>query len=76
MTGIQALEILFNGGKIYKGYFKSDMNEWFVEYDKNNKTFKFGSGWIEEVKSREIKNILPYFMYSVLHDHWNIFTEY
>lgn len=75
MNGISAIEALFNGDIIYKGYFKSEKDEWFVEYDKNNKTFKFGSGWIKEINSKNIEHILPYFLYVILQSEWQIYSD-
>lgn len=75
MTGIEALEALFNGEKIYRGYFKTEAEEWYISYNKGNKSFNFGSGWNEALKYKTNEQIMNFIFYVLYADHWKKYSD-
>lgn len=72
MTGLKALEELMNGSKIYRGYFKEEADDWFIVYDKNNKSFNVGPGWNDALKFRSNEQIMSFILYCLFHDEWKV----
>lgn len=70
MTGIDALEALENNEIIFRGYFQNESDAWFVKYNKESKSFTFGSGWNEALKFKCNEEILNFIFYTILNDHW------
>jgi len=70
MNGIEALEALKNNDVVFRGYFESESDAWFVKYNKDSKSFTFGPGWNEALKHRTNDQILNFLFYTILHDHW------
>lgn len=75
MTGIDALELLKNNSKVYRGYFKSESDAWYVKYSKENKSFEFGPGWNEALKNRSNTEILNFIFYTICFDEWQKSSE-
>lgn len=71
MDGIEALELLKDKEIIYRGYFDSESDQWFIKYNKETRSFSFGSGWNEALKHKTNEQILNFLFYTILHDHWN-----
>ena len=51
MNGKEALEYIYNE-KIYKGWFTSDSETWYIKYNKDNKAFEFGEDWIKSISNK------------------------
>lgn len=75
MTGIEALELLFQGEKIYRGYFQSECDQWFIQYNKDNRTFTFGAGWNESLKYKNSQEIMNFILTVIYSDHWKKSSE-
>lgn len=70
MNGTEVLENLLNENLIYRGYFETECDNWFIKYNKNNKSFEFGSGWNEALKYKSNQEILNFIFYTLMFDHW------
>lgn len=75
MTGIEAIQLLFDGEKIYRGYFETDCDQWFITYNKDNKSFQFGPGWNETCKFKNSQEILNFLFTVIYSDHWKKSSE-
>lgn len=71
MDGLEALELLKDKEIIYKGYFASESDQWRISYNKDSKSFTFGSEWNEALKNKSNEQILNFIFYSILFDYWN-----
>ncbi len=71
MDGLEALELLKDKEIIYKGYFDNESDQWFISYNKDNRSFTFGSEWNEALKNKSNEQILNFIFYSILFDYWN-----
>ena len=71
MNGKEALEYIYNE-KIYKGWFTSDSETWYIKYNKDNKAFEFGEDWIKSISNKSEKEILNFIFYHLLFQEWHI----
>lgn len=76
MNAKEALESLLQNEKIYKGWFASDSEKWYVKYNKDNKSFEFGEDWTDAIKNKNEKEILNFIFYQLLFQEWRIDSEY
>lgn len=75
MTGIEALQELFEGRKVYRGFVQSDCEQWYIDYNKDTKSFSFGPGWNESFKYKNSQEIMNFIFHIINSNNWQKSSE-